>query len=99
MYKLYKFETYFGRMGSLEGIFIEDKERVKSAIGRTVYFGEVLGKHSEVILKLKAEDFKEITDDPEFLANFEEFGCETGYNPFNFEPFTDEENANKSPNV
>ena len=35
-------------MGTLEGLFIAPEEEVTNMMGKYVYFGEVLGKHSEV---------------------------------------------------
>lgn len=35
-------------MGDLEGLFIADETEVNAAIGEHLYFGEVLGKHSEI---------------------------------------------------
>ncbi|ADQ53308.1 hypothetical protein 65p300 [Aeromonas phage 65] len=48
MLKLYRFYWDAGRGGSVEGLFVEDSEVVEKYIGSDVYFGEILGKHSEV---------------------------------------------------
>ena len=48
MLGLYRFNVWYGRMGRVEGIFVKDQDDVKNAIGRHVYFGEILSKHSEV---------------------------------------------------
>lgn len=45
---LYKFYWYCGRMGDVEGVFKAKKSFVESVIGNNVYFGEILGKHSDV---------------------------------------------------
>jgi len=45
---LYRFNLSWGRMGDLDGLFIATEEEVASVMGQEVYFGEVLGKHSEV---------------------------------------------------
>ena len=84
MLKLYRFQVGYGRSGNLNGIFVEDEERVKKAIGNHVYFGEVLGKHSEVYLDLEEAHFKELTDDQPFIHQFEKLDLATGYNPFDF---------------
>ena len=60
---LYKFSQYFGRMGDLEGLFIATKDEVESLIQKEKYFGEVLGKHSEVVSVIKADDITLISDD------------------------------------
>ena len=83
--KLYRFDAYFGRMGSLRGTFVADEKAVEAAIGRRVYFGEVLGKHSEIwIDALKPEHVRPLTDDAAFVAKFEEYGCGSGYNPLHY---------------
>jgi hypothetical protein len=63
------------------GIFSADDSEVEDAIGEEVYFGEILGKHSEVEGVLNPQDFQILTDDQDFIAKFEELGLETGYNP------------------
>lgn len=64
---LYRFNWDCGRMGSLEGIFVSSDEDVAKALGEEVYFGEVLGKHSEIYGTLDAEDLTVLTDDQEFI--------------------------------
>lgn len=89
MKKLYEFYCYFGRMGELSGRFVLDEEgqkELEDSYGRTVYFGEVLGKHSEIYLDLKPEHIKVITDDQVFLNRAEELkiDLDTGFNPLNY---------------
>lgn len=81
---LYRFRADFGRMGTLQGIFVAEKAEIDAAIGREVYFGEVLGKHSDVSVKLKEEHFRCLTDDPGFVEKFSEFECESGHNPLDY---------------
>lgn len=58
MNNLYSYYLDCGRQGSLEGLFIATPEEVQNAIGKDVYFGEVLGKHSEVGGTLELHEFK-----------------------------------------
>lgn len=62
---LYTFFLDCGRSGSVEGLFIATEEEVQETIGKSIYFGEVLGKHSELIHTLKKEDVKIISQDQE----------------------------------
>ena len=48
MKKLYKFYWDCGRQGDIESIFIATEKDIKANIGEEVYFGEILGKHSEI---------------------------------------------------
>lgn len=48
-YLLVNYYEDFGRMGSLEGVFLTTQEQLNRIHGKTIYFGEVLGKHSEVV--------------------------------------------------
>ena len=48
MENLYSFHWDCGRNGHLDGLFIEEEWKVKGIIGEEIYFGEVLGKHSEI---------------------------------------------------
>lgn len=86
MKALYKMFCRCGRMGDLEGIFVADKEDVKILVGEgiEVYFGEVLGKHSEIVGAIEAEELTEVTDDPKVIDIFEQYKLYSGFNPFNY---------------
>jgi len=58
--KLYKFFWDCGRMGSVEGLFAANPKTISDAIGKEVYFGEILGKHSEIFGPLNEKDLEEI---------------------------------------
>lgn len=58
MKKLYKYELDYGRMGSIDSVFIADDELVNACIGKLVHFGEALGKHSDVSTCLSIEDLE-----------------------------------------
>lgn len=63
--------------GELCGLFKATREEVKSLTGKMAYFGEVLGKFTEVKGVIEETDILLISDDPlEVLLSFE---C--GYNP------------------
>lgn len=55
-------------MGNLEGVFFATAEEVSRAIGKEIYFGEVLGKHSEISGTLDAADVEVRDIPPEDLA-------------------------------
>jgi hypothetical protein len=57
---LYKFHWYCGRLGDLSGLFVSSRAAVSSVIGMDVYFGEVLGKHSEIYGTLEASEIEEV---------------------------------------
>lgn len=83
---IYKLDWDFGRMGSLEGVFVADSDDIKNLLKDKpeIYFGEVLGKHSEIIGVVKKEHLTKITDDEKFIELFEKYGLENGYNPFDY---------------
>jgi len=74
MLKLYKFMWDCGRMGDVEGIFAATDEVIQNAIGKRVYFGEILGKHSEIYGDLGDGDLTELTDDQEFISKTSTYG-------------------------
>lgn len=82
MNKLYKFTLDCGGMGMLDGIFVEDDERVKKILGKEVFFGEALGKHSEIFDTMREDMFEVLTDDQDFISKFNFLGCWSGHNPF-----------------
>lgn len=84
---IYEFVWNYRRMGKLSGMFIADSEDVKNIIGKTVHFGEVLGKHSEIYVDMDEKDITLKTDDQDFIYEFEALmgeGFSTGYNPFDY---------------
>ena len=52
-------------MGDLEGMFVAEEEEVEQAIGHHCYFGEVLGKYSEIYGDLERDSLTVISDDQE----------------------------------
>lgn len=77
---VFKFQTDFYRGGNLSGVFVADKQVVKFLRGKTVYFGEALGKHSDVEVTIDNEIIF-VTANPEFVKLFQDLGLETGHNP------------------
>ena len=86
MKNLYLMSLDFGRMGELEGKFFATPEEIKALIGKDIYFGEVLGKHSEVECRIDKEDIKLITDNQEFLQMAEDLNIDisSGYDPLEY---------------
>lgn len=88
MRAIYEFEWDYGRAGCVSGMFIADKSEVEQAIGKQVYFGEILGKHSEVHGTLEEDDFTMKTDDQAFIELFIEIlgikNTISGYNPLSY---------------
>lgn len=72
-----------GRMGDVEGLFVTTEEALEKAYGKRVYFGEILGKHSEVYGTLDREDITLVTDDQDFITRIVDLlGSDlSGYNP------------------
>ena len=83
---IFKFHFDCGRMGNLEGVFVASKKDVKELCdsGKQVYFGEVLGKHSEVYGKMNEGMFKVVSEDPSVVSVVEEHDLSSGYNPFDY---------------
>ena len=71
-------KCYYGR---IHGIFCANKEDIDALIGEEIYFGEVLGKHSEVMWEFESKDIEMVTDNKEAVEWFTALNMETGYNP------------------
>lgn len=86
MKHLYRFFWDCGRMGDVEGLFIATDLEVAEALGKYVYLGEALGKHSEISGVLEAGDVEIISDaqeEIEWLSGI--FGRSvSGYNPLDY---------------
>ncbi len=83
---IYKLSFDCGRMGELNGVFVDTDIRVAKLIesGVDVYFGEVLGKHSEIFGPIEQRDIKLVTEDETTVKAFEENNLENGFNPFDY---------------
>jgi hypothetical protein len=86
MKAIYKLHFDCGRMGVLEGSFVADTEEVKKLIDskKEVYFGEVLGKHSEISGRIEECDITLVTTEPKVVELFERHDLSSGYNPFDY---------------
>lgn len=88
---VYKFYCDFRRMGELEGVFVSNSEDIKAAIGQTAYFGEVLGKHSDVWCELDDSMFTLVSEDPNVVDVIVKHRLSSGYNPLSYINQEDEE--------
>ena len=98
MKAIYEFYWDCGRMGNVDGLFIADKEIVEKAIGKHVYFGEILGKHSEVSGTLDENDLEIMSEDQEFIKKFEEVlgkDFSQGCNPLDYIDDCDDDTEEK----
>ena len=89
---LWKFKWDCGRQGYLRGLFIAPKSEVENIIGKEVYFGEVLGKHSEIFGELESSDLEQINASDGLIKELLELFGEnvSGYNPLEY-AYEDEE--------
>ena len=83
---LWKFNWDCGRQGEVEGLFVATEEEVNGIIGKEVYFGEILGKHSEVYGTIEESEITKIHLDFETVKKVTALLGETwsGYNPFDY---------------
>lgn len=91
---LVKFHWSFRRSGEVSGVFICTKQQIADAIGKEVYFGEILGKHSEVYGTLDEGDIEILSDDSkviEVLLGVFPDGEISGYNLLSYVQETDDE--------
>lgn len=84
---LYKFYWDCGRMGDLDGLFVAEPEEVEALYGKKIYFGEVLGKHSEIYGTFNPEDVTVISTDQKkikWLVSVIGFTTISGFNPLDY---------------
>ena len=81
---LYKFHWDCGRMGNLDGVFIATGGEVYMAYGKELYFGEVLGKHSDIQGTFSETDITKLCVPDVVIEAFEEYNLCTGYNPLDY---------------
>jgi len=73
MKKLYQWNVDFGRMGSLDSVFIVDDAFVNKVLdmGLCVSFGEILGKHSDIYCDMKPEQFEVLSENQDVITELE----------------------------
>ncbi len=84
---------YYGH-GCVEGLFICTVQQIKDIQGKFVYFGEILGKYSEVSGKIQGSDISIVSSDEkviEILLGAFPDGNISGYNPLDFVDLDEEE--------
>ena len=87
MENLYSFHWDCGRSGNLDGLFIEEEWKVKGIIGEEIYFGEVLGKHSEIYGTIEEGEIVKIDIPESVVAELKKaFKRKTisGFNPLDY---------------
>lgn len=84
---VYKLKVDCGRQGELEGLFIAKKNHVKILLesGLEIYFGEVLGKHSEIYGILEEKEVIFVSDSQEVIDIIETHELQNGFNPFEYQ--------------
>ena len=85
MRKLFQFKWDMG-YGCVEGLFVAEQEEVDAVIGKELYFGEALGKYSDVSGPVLEEEIKVVTEDQDFiemLLSVFSGSLISGYNPLN----------------
>lgn len=87
---IYRLTFDCGRMGMLEGIFVAPQLYIDILVEREieVYFGEVLGKHSDVYGPIEEMDIDMVSDSEEAIKVIEELGLESGYNPLDYHSYS-----------
>lgn len=65
MRKLYRYTCDCGRMGNLEGLFIADPIDVENTMGKDIRWGEVLGKHSDIVDTIDDKSYIILCEDQE----------------------------------
>jgi hypothetical protein len=84
---LASFEWDCGRMGVVEGLFITDEDSLAKAYGKEVYFGEILGKHSDISGAFHGDSITIKSKDQDFIDKLESvIGSKniSGYNPLDY---------------
>jgi len=81
---VYRFFWDYGRQGEVEGVFIATSDEIEEITGKEVYLGEILGKHSEVVNTVDADDIKLLSDDPAVVEVVEKHKLSSGLNPLGY---------------
>ena len=82
---LYRFYKVCGRMGFIQGFFLASQVEIDDLMGKDIYFGEALGKHSSISCIMNSDTISLISSDPIFIDKAKECGLiPNGHNPLNY---------------
>ena len=84
MKKLYRYHLDCGRMGDLDSVFIATDDDVMAVIGKNAHFGDVFGKHSDIVSTNDESEFQALSEDQNLIAALLKIfprGTISGHNP------------------
>lgn len=81
---LWRFHWDMGHQGAVEGIFVATQREIAEALDKRVYFGDILGKHSDVHGVLEDADLTMLTAEPAAVDTFQRYVKTSGYNPLDY---------------
>lgn len=81
--KLWSWFADYGRSGDLEGLIIASDSDILDAVGKRAYFGEALGKHSEIDHVVKHDEFELVSSEQFIVLELFKLSGRTvsGHNP------------------
>lgn len=80
MKKLYKYKI--GLYDSFdEGLFVSTDKEIEKYLGTEIYWGEIDGKHSEIVGVFEKGDLEVVSESEDFIEKFEKYIGSFGYNP------------------
>lgn len=91
MKKLYKFYWDCDKLGEISGIFVEEQEDLEGILGKVIYFGDILGKGTEVLGTFTEDSVEVLSEDQEFIEMFEDVVGQHGCNPLDYYDWEDPE--------
>ncbi len=82
---LYKFYLDCGRMGTVSGVFASNSSEIGKIMGKEIYFGEILGKFSDVSCVISNKNLTLLTDDSDFIQKAKQYKLvPSGHNPLDY---------------
>lgn len=86
---LVKWNLDCGRMGELGGLFVAEEEALKAAHGKTAYFSDCLGKHSEVSFSILPGSYSIASVDQPFIEKLIQVAGSENVSGYNFLDYAD----------
>jgi len=73
-------------MGHVRGLFVTTEQELSDTYGKEIYFGEILGKHSDIHGPLEESDIEVVSEDQDFIEKLVALLGTTvsGYNPLSY---------------
>jgi hypothetical protein len=83
---LWKYNLDCGALGLIEGLFVATEKEIEKSLGKTIYFGQILGEESDIFIEFFEAHLERVNVSQTTIAEMTQILGDTwcGYNPMDY---------------